>query len=113
MPLYMQVLERYLPSMSRPPRRVREPVQIYLEPSEKQLLDQLALGTGVSRAELLRRGLRRLAAEMATDALPGQSLSSLIGVLGTNDDIPNNLSVRHDEFLYPDPSPDADATGHD
>lgn len=99
--------------MSRPPRRVREPVQVYLESSEKQLLDQLSLSTSLSRAELMRRGLRRLAAEMATDATPGQSLTSLIGALGHDADIPNDLSVRHEDYLYPKPDPDADATGHD
>ncbi len=95
--------------MSPPPRRVREPVQVYLESSEKQLLDQLSIRTSLSRAELMRRGLRRLAVEMTTDATPGQSLTSLIGALGEDADIPNDLSVRHDDYLYPD----ADATGHD
>jgi hypothetical protein len=99
--------------MSRPPRRVREPVQVYLETSEKELLDQLALRTSLSRAELLRRGLRRLASELSSDAVPGRSLTSLIGALGDDAGIPADLSVRHDEYLYPDPNPDADATGHD
>ncbi len=94
--------------MSPPPRRVREPVQVYLESSEKQMLDELSLRTSLSRAELMRRGLRRLAAEITTDATPGQSLASLIGALGNDADIPNDLSVRHDTYLYPDADPAGD-----
>ena len=40
---------------------MREPVQVYLTRDEKALLDRLSTETGVSRAELLRRGLRELA----------------------------------------------------
>jgi hypothetical protein len=97
--------------MSRQPRRVREPVQVYLETADKQLLDELSARTSLPRAELLRRGLRRLAAELNAEAEPGHSLSSLIGALGDSADIPSDLAQRHDDYLYP--HPDADATGFD
>jgi hypothetical protein len=97
--------------MSKPPRKVREPVQVYLDPTDKELLDQLSASTSLPRAELLRRGLRRLATELNAEAEPGRSLSSLIGALGDSADIPSDLSQRHDEYLYP--NPDADATGFD
>ena len=44
------------------PRAVREPVQVYLDPDDRKLLDSLARPTGLSRAEILRRGIRSLAA---------------------------------------------------
>ena len=50
--------------MHNTPKRVREPVQVYTEPDDKALLDQLAAETSLSRAELLRRGLRRIAADL-------------------------------------------------
>ncbi|RMH21004.1 MAG: CopG family transcriptional regulator, partial [Gemmatimonadetes bacterium] len=37
---------------------MREPVQVYLSRDEKRLLDRLSEETGLSRAEILRRGLR-------------------------------------------------------
>ena len=87
--------------MPKPPHSVREPVQVYLDSADKALLDRLSEQTALSRAELLRRGLRRLAAELDADALPGRSLLTLIGALGENSAAPEDLSVRHDEYLYP------------
>lgn len=101
--------------MPRSPRRVREPVQVYLESADKELLDRLAERTSLSRAELLRRGLRRLAAELHEHAVPGHSLATLVGALGKHPDIPTDLAARHEEYLYPPPetNADADATGFD
>src|SRR5688500_4440496 len=49
-------------------RAVREPIQVCLARPDRELLDRLAEQTGLSRAEILRRGLRRVGAElMAAD----------------------------------------------
>lgn len=45
------------------PKRVREPVQVYLEADDSALLARLADETGLTKAEILRRGLRGFAAE--------------------------------------------------
>src|SRR6266545_1856528 len=45
--------------------RLREPLQIYITADERRLLDSLAGATGLSRAEILRRGMRSFAAERA------------------------------------------------
>ncbi len=52
-------------SSKKSSRRVREPVQVYLDPADRDLLEEVVRATGLSRAEILRRGLRR----MADDAL--------------------------------------------
>jgi transposase-like protein len=39
---------------------VREPIQVYLTPLERAELDQAAREMGVSRSELLRRGIRAM-----------------------------------------------------
>lgn len=49
---------------------VREPIQVYLGPDERRLLDELARAAGVSRAEVLRRGIRSFAAAVRGDASP-------------------------------------------
>lgn len=38
--------------------RVREPIQVYLTAAERSELDQIAREMGVSRSEVLRRGIR-------------------------------------------------------
>ena len=49
--------------MARPPRAVREPVQVYLGADDKQLLDRLVQESGLSMAEILRQGVRAFARE--------------------------------------------------
>ena len=80
--------------------RVREPVQVYLDGPDRDLLEHLAQRTGLPRAELLRRGLRRLAQAELAERKPGWSLDVLIGALGDDPRLPADLSVRHDEYLY-------------
>jgi hypothetical protein len=79
---------------------VREPVQVYLDERDRGLLEALAARSSLSRAELLRLGLRHLSAEMLTEGKPGESLDSLIGVLDTAPRVPRDLSARHDDYLY-------------
>lgn len=86
------------PSTSRPRR---EPVQVYLDRHDLDLLDELIQRSGLSKAELLRRGLRRMADLEFGEASPGRSLASLIGALDGSDlPLPFDLSVRHDDYLY-------------
>ena len=87
----------------RRPARVREPVQVYLDPADRELLNRLAARTGLSRAELLRRGVRQLAERELTDRPPGWSLERLRGALGNDPDLPRDLSARHDFYLYAAP----------
>jgi len=90
---------------ARKPARVREPVQVYLDAQDRDLLDRMAQKSGVSRAELLRRGLRKLAGDVLTERPPGWSLDVLIGCLGDDPTLPRDLSTRHDEYLYGPSSP--------
>ena len=41
--------------------RVREPIQVYLSTAEREKLDRVAKRLGVSRSEVLRRGLEQVA----------------------------------------------------
>jgi len=82
------------------PRRVREPVQVYLDPQDRELLEVLAARTGLPRTEVLRRGLRQLADHVLAERAPGWSLGALAGALGDDPGLPTDLSARHDEYLY-------------
>lgn len=94
--------------MSKRPKnnQVKEPVQVYLAESDRTLLDELANDAGVSRAEVLRQAIRRLAADRIIDSRPGSSLDLIIGALGTDETIPTDLASRHHEYLYPAPEDD-------
>lgn len=77
------------------PRAVREPIQVYLDGDERALLDSLAERSGLSRAEVLRRGLRSFGVEQAGARSP--LFEFLLGL--RSDDWPADLAERHDDYL--------------
>ena len=80
------------------PRAVREPVQVYLEAPDRALLERSALATGLSRAEVLRRGLHRFAAELLADESPALSFLESAGS-STPLDAASDVAARHDGYL--------------
>jgi hypothetical protein len=76
---------------------VREPIQVYLDRDERTILDRVAQQEGVSRAEVLRRGLRSYAAEQSAGKTP--MLEFLEWVRQQDFDLPTDLSIRHDDYL--------------
>ncbi|MQA89183.1 MAG: hypothetical protein GEU90_02950 [Gemmatimonas sp.] len=90
--------------MNRRKPRVREPVQVYLDRADRSLLEDVAAVMGLSRAEILRRGLRKLARDVQAERQPGASFDQLIGALGDDPSLPGDLAARHDEYLYGDES---------
>ena len=82
--------------MSAKRRRVREPIQVYLTEGERRVLDDLARRQGVSRAEVLRRGLGALARDQQPSFY--DAMDRLIETMkGTKS--PRDLAERHDEYL--------------
>ncbi|MGH7646342.1 MAG: ribbon-helix-helix protein, CopG family [Gemmatimonadales bacterium] len=76
-------------------RTVREPLQVYLERDDRALLDRLAKETGLSRAEILRRGLKDFAAEHRPVKSP---MLDFIESL-RDADLPPDMAERHDDYL--------------
>lgn len=91
----LDILIQMKKSPGKGPRKVREPIQVYLTADERALLDEAARDTGYSRAEILRRGLRSFVAHEASGASP--MLSFLNSIAGK--DLPADLGRRHDEHL--------------
>jgi hypothetical protein len=75
--------------------KVREPIQIYIDADERRLLDQLADATGLSRAEILRQGLRSFAAEQAGTDGPMESFMKSLH----KKPFPADIAERHDDHL--------------
>ncbi len=86
--------------MSKSVKRVREPVQVYLDRHDQELLERLVERSALSKAELLRLGLRRLSDEMLAEQRRGDGLEALARVLDGVPDVPSDLAARHDEYLY-------------
>jgi hypothetical protein len=87
--------------------RVREPVQVYLDPEDRSLLEEVTQQTGLSRAEILRRGLRRVAEDLLAEHEAGAAFEDLIGALGDDPSLPADLAARHDVYLYGERDDDA------
>jgi hypothetical protein len=86
---------------------VREPVQVYLDAPDRELLDILAASEGVPRTEVIRYAIRQYGQRRVAEQAPGASLDALIGALGADPAVPTDLSLRHDEYLYPPPPSEA------
>lgn len=86
--------------MPRKPKStsVREPVQVYMDAPDRSLLEQAAVASGLSRAEVLRRGLHRFAAELLADTSPALAFLESAAALAPNDPTPD-VAARHDDFL--------------
>lgn len=62
---YIYIMPKRPPST---PGRVREPVQVYLEADDSSLLAHLAATSGLSKAEVMRRGMRAFAREQDVES---------------------------------------------
>ena len=89
----------YMYMRHTPKSAVREPVQVYLARPDRTLLDRVAEKSGLSRAEVLRRGLRRLAAELLADEDPMSAFMREMAESAWPGDKPTNVAQRHHEVL--------------
>lgn len=81
------------PATSRP-LAVREPVQVYLAPEDSALLARLSEESGLSKAEVLRQGIRGMAR-----ARRGESpMLRFFSELGPSK-LPSGSAVDHDAIL--------------
>ncbi|MEP6622034.1 MAG: hypothetical protein ABJE47_22115 [bacterium] len=81
-----------------PPRAVREPMQVYLDVSDQSILERAALSTGLPKTEVLRRGLRRYAAELLAEESPALAFLNSESSAPAPD-APADVAERHDEYL--------------
>jgi len=90
----------------KPANAVREPVQVYLAGPDRALLDKVAGKTGLSRAEVLRQGVRRMAAEVLGDESPMLAFIREQAASEWPVAVPSDAAERHDEHLTaPSPVP--------
>ena len=86
------------PRGSRPPQVVKEPVQVYLDRGDRAILDRVSAEAGLSRAEVLRRGLRSFAAQERRIG-PVEQFMRKLAASEWPADTPSDLGVNHDKYL--------------
>ena len=87
------------------PGRVREPVQVYLDPDDRARLERLTERLETSKSEALRRGLEALERQL-TDPAEHPALR-IVGIAGregaaaqeTDPDRPQDAAREHDRVL--------------
>ena len=84
------------------PAKVREPVQVYLDPTDQERLDRLTQRLATSKSDVLRQALGALEREL-TDPDQHPALR-IIGIAGdssewTGRDPGYDVAVEHDRFL--------------
>ena len=84
---------------------VREPVQVYLTPEDRKLLKEVAVASGISGAEVLRRGLRRMAGEVLADSNPAMQLLEEMNAAEWPADMPPDVGASHERYLAEEYSP--------
>ncbi len=83
----------------KPKPAVREPVQVYLTAADRQLLREVAAAAAISGAEVLRRGLRRMAGEVLADRSPAMRLLLEMNAGAWSADTPPDAALNHDRYL--------------
>lgn len=78
---------------------MREPVQVYLTAGDRKLLRDIAAASGVSGAEILRRGLRRMAGEVLGEQGPAMRLLQEMNAAEWPEDMPTDVAVQHDRHV--------------
>ena len=75
--------------------KVKEPIQVYMAVDDRRLLDQLASDTGLSRAEVLRQGLRSFAAQRFGKGGPMKKLMDEL----RKGSFASNIAEDNDKYL--------------
>ena len=73
---------------------VREPVQVYLAQDDRDLLNRLVAETGLTKAEILRQGMRSFAREQG-----GTSPMLRFVAESAQGEWPDGVAEQHDEIL--------------
>jgi hypothetical protein len=73
---------------------IREPVQVYLAQDDRDLLNRLVAETGLTKAEILRQGMRSFAREQGGTSPMLRFVSE-----SASGEWPEGVAEKHDEIL--------------
>lgn len=78
-------------------RRVAEPVQVYLRPTERDRLERLTAKLDTTKSDVLRRGLEALESQLVDPER--HPVLEIIGMVSTAHDPGVDIARAHDEYL--------------
>lgn len=94
------IVTRKQPPRGSPSRQVvKEPIQVYLDRDDRAILDRASATAGLSRAEVLRRGLRCFAAQHQRGEGPMMRFMRKMAASEWPADTPSDLGLNHDKYL--------------
>ena len=80
--------------------RVAEPVQVYLEPTDRARLERMADDLNATKSDVLRRALEALEQQLTDpESHPAIRLIGLAGPYTQHSSTGNDVAVEHDRFL--------------
>ncbi len=90
---------KYPRKKNTPPARVAEPVQVYLQPPDRERLARLTQRLGATKSDILRRGLEALEAQTSLRPGPNGEVRPPLptyagGVLASGVDLDSNAALR-------------------
>lgn len=88
-----------MPKPRKPATAVREPIQVYLTEQDRGLLDRAAKSAGLSRAEVLRLGLRRIGTELLASENPVPAFLKKMAEGDWPAEMPTDVGARRDDYL--------------
>ncbi len=71
----------------------KKPIQIYIEPKQELLLEQLAREKGTSKAEIIRRSIDRYLGDLPAEKDPA------FGIIGLGRSGKGDISANHDAYI--------------
>jgi Arc/MetJ-type ribon-helix-helix transcriptional regulator len=82
------------------PAKVREPVQVYLDPADRELLERLTQRLETSKSDVLRQALGALERELADpEQHPALRIIGIAGRWPLKPDPGYDVAREHDRFL--------------
>ncbi|MBA3342251.1 MAG: ribbon-helix-helix protein, CopG family [Gemmatimonadaceae bacterium] len=87
-------------SHERKPRRVAEPVQVYLDPPDRSRLERLAAQLGATKSDVLRRSLEALEQQLTDPAAhPAIRIIGIASAHARRRSPGYDVAREHDRFL--------------
>jgi hypothetical protein len=71
----------------------KKPIQVYIEPRQDYVLENLAQKRGLSKAEIIRKSIDKYLREIPPEEDPG------MGLIGLGNSGKKDLSDHHDQYL--------------
>lgn len=87
-------------SHDKKPKRVAEPVQVYLDPPDRVRLERLAADLNATKSDVLRRALEALEQQITDpDSHPAIRMIGLAGTHARHSSPPYDVGIEHDRFM--------------